>query len=117
MITVLLLGRGGAGAGGAATLALKRLPAGAQRVPTAQTAAAQVPLQHHVRSHRRHTKDKDERKCKDESQTCSKPLTFNPVTLAHRHIISETPSGHCGLRRTMFLSVPYDTDLALCTQR
>lgn len=61
MITVLLLDRGGAGAGGAAALALQRLPAGAQRVPAAQTATAQVPLQHHVTSRRRRAEDEDRR--------------------------------------------------------
>lgn len=61
MVTVLLLDRGGAGAGGAAALALQRLLAGAQRVPATQTAAAQVPLQHHVTSRKRPAEDEDRR--------------------------------------------------------
>lgn len=60
MVTVLLLDRGGAGAGGAAALALQRLLAGAQRVPATQTAAAQVPLQHHVTSRKRPLKTRTE---------------------------------------------------------
>ncbi len=40
--------RGGAGAGGEATLAVQRLPAGAQRVPAAATQITQVPLHSHV---------------------------------------------------------------------
>lgn len=52
----------------------------------------------------------------DRLDVALKTLTFDPVTLAHSHVISETWSGHCGHRRTVFLLVPYDTDLALCTQ-
>lgn len=40
--------RGGAGAGGEATLAVQGLPAGAERVPTEATQATQVPLCAHV---------------------------------------------------------------------
>lgn len=39
-----------------------------------------------------------------------KTLTFDPVTLAHSHLISEIQSGHCGHRRIAFLLVPYDMD-------
>lgn len=47
-ILLCLCSRGGARAGGAATLAIQRLPAGAQRVPAAATQTAQVPLHSHV---------------------------------------------------------------------
>lgn len=43
--------RGGAGAGGEATLAVQGLPAGAERVPAEATQASQVALHSHVTSH------------------------------------------------------------------
>ena len=49
-ICVCVCSRGGAWAGGEATLAIQRLPAGAQRVPAAATQAPQVPLHSHVTS-------------------------------------------------------------------
>lgn len=47
--------RGGAGAGGEATVAVQRLPAGAQRVPAAATQTTQVPLHSHVTTTGRQT--------------------------------------------------------------
>lgn len=109
MVTVLLLDRGGAGAGGAAALALQRLLAGAQRVPATQTAAAQVPLQHHVTSRKRPLKTRTEgheneerwvtnMKNMQEAQFCQtagfvalRTLTTDPVTLARGHVISRDP--------------------------
>lgn len=44
------VGRGGAGAGGEATLAVQGLPAGAERVPAEATQATQVSLLPHVTS-------------------------------------------------------------------
>ena len=40
--------RGGAGTGGEATLAVQRIPAGAERVPAAETQGTQVPLRRYV---------------------------------------------------------------------
>lgn len=56
--------RGGAGAGGEATLAVQGLPAGAERVPAEATQASQVALHSHVTSH--HLDVKTEREDGDE---------------------------------------------------
>lgn len=56
--------RGGAGAGGEATLAVQGLPAGAERVPAEATQAAQVSLHGHVTS--RHLDVKRGREDRDE---------------------------------------------------
>lgn len=48
--------RGGAGAGGEATLAVQGLPAGAERVPAEATQATQVSLHSHVTGRHLHVK-------------------------------------------------------------
>lgn len=71
--------RGGARAGGEATLAVQRLPAGAQRVPAAATQVTQVPLHSHVTPPGRRNSVENrggEKKEKDESSTHQEGNSF-----------------------------------------